>query len=818
MNCGLLEPLPDRYCLPADLPDDAARNACATGHASPAIRVVPHRGPMLLRLPTVVPIACTTRHVLTGALCSAVIALPSLLAQAPRPASSSIEQGTTAPATRALRAADVLASRGDTAAAVALLDSALARGSRDGVLWHRYAQLMWSDRSRTLRRFEGSTVIAARMRADSAFRRAVELAPDSASYWLDYAHFIRWTDNSAARAEIPAMLDRAVALAKRDGRAALLSQLLDEQGMAAFRNYELEANKFTVVNPVATDGIRMPSAMDGSISPVDRADMRSTQIGSTVRQNLAEYYAQNVVKVSPPSGIEKLLYASRAFGDAVAASPANERARRHAYMVMAEQSDWSGILRTTQQALTRDSSDLQAWLARGIATQRLEQYKEAATAFNAAMNLMNADEQSAFTSLTRLLTPNRFANRSRFPDSVTYANMNLTERKQVDALYWRLADPRSRTLVNEAFLEFLARVAYADLRFSYEELNVRGSSSDRGRIFIRFGPPDRVYGQDNLWAYRNGRVFRFRPGLAYANSFFSEREKRIVEDSLLIVDPNGWENMPLVRNTWPMRMRVSRFRASADSMDAVVTAAIPVRTFLGDAELNGTFPIEVQLDVNDSAARVFGRELRKTTVSKDSLPVGINGTWVRRLGRGLNVVRVDAEQVDVDRAASAMSDAVVDDLSGFGISDILFGTNPMRANGKDPQRWRDVSIAPNTGTFKWNEPLGLVWETYDLATTDGNAKYRTRITLERTFKSNLKGFIARIAANVKNIIEQDGSGTGKVSVTYDQLRPTGTVVTDFLSISLSGAVPGAYRVEIEVLDLVSGKTVKRASDFVLVPN
>lgn len=268
----------------------------------------------------------------------------------------------------------------------------------------------------------------------------------------------------------------------------------------------------------------------------------------------------------------------------------------------------------------------------------------------------------------------------------------------------------------------------------------------------------------------------------------------------------------------PVRIRVSTFRSGADSMDVVVTAAIPVRRFLAAAEVSGTFPIDVQLDVNDSAGRVFGRELRKTTVSKDSLPVGINGTWVRRLGRGLNVVRVDAEQLDVDRAASAMTDAAVEGLSGFGMSDILFGTNPIRANGKDPQRWRDVSIAPNTGTFKWNEPLGLVRETYELATTDGNAKYRTRITLERTLESNLKEFITRIAGNMKNVIEQDGRGTGKVAVTYDQLRPTGTVVTDFLSISLSGAVADPYRVEIEVLDLVSGKSVKRSSDFVLVPN
>ena len=479
---------------------------------------------------------CAVIRIGLVAFCWAIMTPVASGAQAPR---TPLAPAATTPALRALRAANTLVQRGDSGAAVALLDSALSRERRDAALWHRYAELVWSDRTRTMRRLEGSSVIAARIKADSAFRHAVELAPDSATYWLDYAHFIRATNNSAARAAIPEMLDHSLALAKRDGRSTLVSQLMDEQGMAAFRNYELAANKTTFVNPVATDGITMPSRMDGAISPVDLGAMRKTQAGSTLRQDIAEYYKQNYVKVSPPSGAEKLTYALRAFADAVTASPLNAAARRHQLMVMAEQGDWGGMMNATQRALSRDSNDVQAWLARGIATQRLEQYKEAAVAFNVATRLMSEGERASFTSLTRLLTPNRYANKSRFPDSVTYSTMGTAERQKWDALYWRLADPRSRTQINEAFLEFLARVAYADLRFSYEELNVRGSSSDRGRIYIRFGPPDRVYGPDNLWAYRNGRVFRFRSGLAYANAFFSEEERRIVEDSLLVVDPNG---------------------------------------------------------------------------------------------------------------------------------------------------------------------------------------------------------------------------------------------------------------------------------------
>ena len=82
--------------------------------------------------------------------CCAVLTSPTLGAQAPR---AGQPQALVTPALRALRAAEALVLRGDSSAAIALLDSALAHDRRDAVLWHRYAELVWSDRTRTLRSY-----------------------------------------------------------------------------------------------------------------------------------------------------------------------------------------------------------------------------------------------------------------------------------------------------------------------------------------------------------------------------------------------------------------------------------------------------------------------------------------------------------------------------------------------------------------------------------------------------------------------------------------------------------------------------------------
>lgn len=60
-------------------------------------------------------------------------------------------------------------------------------------------------------------------------------------------------------------------------------------------------------------------------------------------------------------------------------------------------------------------------------------------------------------------------------------------RSEFIANFWKTRDPKPETPENEFREEFDRRVAFADARFAQDE--VRGSLTDRGMVFLLFGPP-----------------------------------------------------------------------------------------------------------------------------------------------------------------------------------------------------------------------------------------------------------------------------------------------------------------------------------------
>jgi GWxTD domain-containing protein len=63
-------------------------------------------------------------------------------------------------------------------------------------------------------------------------------------------------------------------------------------------------------------------------------------------------------------------------------------------------------------------------------------------------------------------------------------------RKFIEA-FWEARDPEPATRLNEARIELLRRIAFADVAFE-EAADDRGSLTDRGRVFVLLGPPTRV--------------------------------------------------------------------------------------------------------------------------------------------------------------------------------------------------------------------------------------------------------------------------------------------------------------------------------------
>jgi GWxTD domain-containing protein len=93
---------------------------------------------------------------------------------------------------------------------------------------------------------------------------------------------------------------------------------------------------------------------------------------------------------------------------------------------------------------------------------------------------------------------------------------SFTSSAQAFFEFWRKRDPDTTTLYNEYMEEYYRRVDKANEEFSSLR-EQDGYRTDRGRIFILFGPPtrtNRILGTDNIlfevWIYENvGRRFTF---------------------------------------------------------------------------------------------------------------------------------------------------------------------------------------------------------------------------------------------------------------------------------------------------------------------
>jgi GWxTD domain-containing protein len=71
-----------------------------------------------------------------------------------------------------------------------------------------------------------------------------------------------------------------------------------------------------------------------------------------------------------------------------------------------------------------------------------------------------------------------------------FRSLSAGDQEKMLVDFWRTVDPTPGTSENEAMIEHYRRVAYADEH--YGTAGVRGAVTDRGKIYIKYGPPDDV--------------------------------------------------------------------------------------------------------------------------------------------------------------------------------------------------------------------------------------------------------------------------------------------------------------------------------------
>jgi GWxTD domain-containing protein len=397
------------------------------------------------------------------------------------------------------------------------------------------------------------------------------------------------------------------------------------------------------------------------------------------------------------------------------------------------------------------------------------------------------------------------------------------QRRGLEAMYWLMNDPLTLTAENELRLEFLARVTFADFRWTDEDLDMRGADTDRGDIYVRYGPPQREstakgdsYSEGDanvmlIWEYPT-ETFFFDLSPSFNTAYVARTDLDYVNRVRSEV-PASFENITVTTMMDTIPMRIARFRARGDSLDAVVAARVPLDSLVRNTPLDRV-PVDFDFRIFDQFVRVQGVESTQGSYAPDSAAERARRTWTKRLGPGINVVRVEALQADTRRAARGTVRLNAVSTSGFAMSDVLLGSKPSLAAGKTAAaRWQDVEIEPNVGVLERGATLGLVWELYELTAKDGNGKYRVAISVERAERGGPLGFGFKALDGLGRALGRENKSPDTFTISFDRTAAATATLVEYLSLDMSAAPAGRYKLRVEISDLGSGKRVSRDTEF-----
>jgi GWxTD domain-containing protein len=689
----------------------------------------------------------------------------------------------------------------DSAAMLRALEETVRANPNDHAAWYRRGMLAWGI-ARAQRRVvdvEPASGPSLLQVAESSLQRAAKLDEDEPRYLIELGRF-RWSSTaSMTRRRASGMYERALAMARKQHDSAAMAEALAALGVIAWRRYEAVADRH-IYSAIFKDP-------DGE--------------GLIDDERAIAYFVENASKITASknwSGQREYDAAWKLFDQALAADPNNRRARAGRYMMLADRQRWEEARHEAMLHLRTAPRDPLSWLTRGLAAHQLRAEDEATVAFDSALACLPSHERERLDALGRVLSPK---------DGREHAKLPASERLMSERLYWLMSDPMWLTRANEHRLEYLSRVTAAELRWSVEEFDLRGADTDRGDLFVRYGPPPAVISfppdpdltQEMrirlLWWYTEGVAFIFRmiPGYGVANIHADyERYVRGLRDTI----PVSWANLGVERAIDTIPLQAVRFRGAGDSTDVLVIADIPADSLVRGLDL-ARVALQVGLNIFNWRAERIARDSIREVIDVAHAEVVTTRAWRKRLPPGVYLYRVEALQPDALRGARATSRLELVPGEGFGMSDLLAARMIEPKAGAVLSRWSEFRVLPMTGVLRRTEPLALLWETYALAADSGVSRYRVSITIEQRGRP---GALARLGAaitgGVRSAVGRSSRGDGRVTLTYDRDVPAGPVALDYLTVDVSELARGRYTVTVDVEDLLGKRRVARSSSLMIV--
>jgi GWxTD domain-containing protein len=684
------------------------------------------------------------------------------------------------------------AEKGDTAAALDLLQRA-TRTAPDyapafyerGVLLARTTQLGMSD-------------VWRRHQAGQELKRALDLDSGNPFYLMELGRLRLKTP--FLRLDAERLFKKALRAAEERGDPVVLADVQFELGQIYERRYQSTADRRLIVG----GGLQFDPAIAVS-------DWRYTR----------DFLEQRTQKLDF-SGELDFRKAEDAYRAAIAADPAHRGAAVGLLGLLYETDRYEEMLRVAEAARTADPRNARVRLAEGLALHRLDRDVDAGAAFDTALALLPPAERRDMTGLESIL---------RAEDAARYRKESEAMRLAHDSLYWDVSDPVRLTPVNEARIEFLARVAFADLRFTSDEFHVKGWRSDRGVIVARYGEPpvvatfapesENIEGSDGaakvttVWHYaERNRTFVFYgpPAMNYA-AFAGDF--RSYADNARHVEPVSFENLAPRLRVDSVPVQVARFRGETPTaVDVSVFADLPTRRMLKDVDV-AQVSLETALFLSDGQRRDVATLRDSAFVRADARDPVVTRSWQRVLAPGEYQYRVEAREPVSGHSARGRSTVVVEPFTAgvFALSDVLLADRIVPRAGAAPRDRGDYFIVPNASlTYQPGDTIFLYWEAYGLSPDSLRAgRMRVDIGLRLQEVERAREFTARILGGIADAVGLSEKGDDRVSLRFERTvaLDSSDRVPNYLALALGDAPAGTYQLELTVTDLTTGKSTTR---------
>jgi GWxTD domain-containing protein len=686
-----------------------------------------------------------------------------------------------------------LTSQGDTAAALAALDVAVRRFPREAELHFRRGVLLGRRASSSLRD------AGLRAQAEQSLIRALRLAGNHPRYLLELGR-VR-LKMPFRRLEAERLFRRALQAARSWDDAVVRAEIETELGEMYRRRADIAENR-----RLLTGGA-----------------MRFDVTEALHDWRYVENFLANQSAAIRDAGELDRRRAEDHFRDALSSLPGHEPAAMGLLGLLYDAGRLEEYVVVARAFAAGEHSSARAQLLLGLGLLRTGREAPASAAFDSALTMMSFEDRRV------ALDPAIIMRRS---DAIELQALPPEERSEMERQYWAAEDPLRLTDYNEHRLEHLARVAYADLRFSSLELRLRGWQTDRGIIYIRYGPPpvavsfppatedvgdaEQVGRITTVWWYPERRlrfVFYQTPGYNYAR--FAGEFLAYAEEARQ-VHPVRYDNVPVVNRLDTIPMQVARFRDSSGAGTEVVAFVhVPVARMLNGLDLTRS-TLETGLFVHDRAERSVQERRREETVAPSEERQFEARTFEVPLPAGEYRLRVEAREPGSGRAARGEVPVnVTRRLGGLDLSDVVLAGR-VAPRTDEPRGRRDFLMEPNPlMSFATGEPVHLYWEIYGLSLdTAGIAEFSVSVAV-RLEAIERRGLMARVVGGAMDAAGMTAEGDDRVVLSYDRERSARgrDRVPEHLAVDLSGSPPGSYTLELTVTDRHTGRSVTRSRAF-----